>query len=310
MSAFREITQEVTDSQKKKLHLTEIMANADGKLFLEVDGTMVDTGVVLSESRRDQILRLLAGHKGVTIGPDNPSLNARLPLYGGCRFQGHIPPVVAAPAFSIRMPAKVQFTLDQLVAKGTITEAENDFLVDAIQTKKTMIVAGGTGSGKTTLLNALLGLITEDRIISAEDNPELVVVSPNWYQMLVTQSFTLRDAIKDSLRLRPDRILVGEIRDGDTALDFLKSSATGHPGSMATIHANGAHDVRTRLYALMQEVVVTPNEQLIDEAVDVVVFIAREKDPDGKTVRRIKEIVANGETWTPPPIAEKERRSA
>jgi type IV secretion system protein VirB11 len=192
---------------------------------------------------------------------------------------------------AIRKRASRVFSLRDYADQGSITQRQLTLLEAALRARKNVIVAGAAGSGKTTFANALLGhdAVRSDRIVLIEDTPELQCGADDLVTLTTCPSdpvITLRDLVQDALRLRPDRIIVGEVRDG-SALELLKAWNTGHPGGIATLHANSARDVLYRLEELVAEVATAPANTLIGRAVDVIVFIGR--TPSG---RRIEQMLA------------------
>jgi len=265
----------------------EIMLNPDGRLWTDRLGAGVaDTGCHLPAADGERIIRLVAHHVGAEVHRGAPRVSAELPE-GGERFEGLLPPVVAAPAFAIRKPAVAVFSLADYVASGIMAAGEADVLRRAIADRANILVAGGTGTGKTTLTNALLAEIarSSDRIILIEDTRELQCSSPNLVAMRTKDGVaTLSDLVRSSLRLRPDRIPIGEVR-GAEALDLLKAWGTGHPGGVGTIHAGSALGALRRMEQLIQEAVVTVPRALLAETIDLVAVLAR----DG-TGRRLTEL--------------------
>ncbi|MBR2119670.1 MAG: P-type conjugative transfer ATPase TrbB, partial [Afipia sp.] len=202
-------------------------------------------------------------------------VSAELPETGE-RFEGLLPPVVAAPAFAIRKPAVAIFTLDDYVLAGIMTSEQAIALRQAVSSRKNILVAGGTSTGKTTLTNALLAEVakTSDRIVLIEDTRELQCKAPNLVALRTRDGVvSLSDLVRSSLRLRPDRIPIGEVR-GAEALDLLKAWGTGHPGGIGTIHAGSALGALRRLEQLIQEAVVTVPRALIAETVNVIAVLA------------------------------------
>ena len=194
----------------------------------------------------------------------------------GERFEGLLPPVVAAPAFAIRKPAVTVFTLDDYVAAGIMSAGQAETLRAAVQSRANILVAGGTSTGKTTLTNALLAEVakTQDRVVIIEDTRELQCAAPNLVAMRTKDGVaTLSDLVRSSLRLRPDRIPIGEVR-GAEALDLLKAWGTGHPGGIGTIHAGSGIGALRRLEQLIQEAVVTVPRAMIAETIDLVAVLA------------------------------------
>jgi type IV secretion system protein TrbB len=194
----------------------------------------------------------------------------------GERFEGLLPPVVTAPAFAIRKPAIAVFTLDDYIAAGIMAGAQAETLRKAVRERRNVLVAGGTSTGKTTLTNALLAEVakTTDRVVLIEDTRELQCRSPNLVALRTKDGVaSLSDLVRSSLRLRPDRIPIGEVR-GAEALDLLKAWGTGHPGGVGTIHAGTALGALRRLEQLIQEAVVTVPRALIAETIDVIAVLS------------------------------------
>lgn len=272
--------------------ILEIMLNADGRIWVDEAGIgMYCTGTVMSSDDAERMIRLIAASTNAEVHENSPSLAARMPVWGA-RLQACVPPLVPSPVFSLRKPAKIVFTLEDYIRQGILSEAQAAYLDDAVKARKNLMIGGGTGSGKTTLANALLHSIssTKDRIYIVEDNLELQCSAENMVQILVQPPlYTHRQAIMDALRLRPDRIIVGEVRDG-AALDMLKAWNTGHPGGLATIHANSAMAMLQRLCQLIEEVVPTAPKELVGEAVDICVHIHR--DPRHAAGRTLSGIIA------------------
>ena len=207
--------------------------------------------------------------------PPEPRVSAELPETGE-RFEGLLPPVVAAPSFAIRKPAVAVFSLDDYVAKSIMTVEQADALRTAVIERKNIVVAGGTSTGKTTLTNALLAEVatTSDRVVLIEDTRELQCAAKNLVSLRTKDGVcSLSDLVRSSLRLRPDRIPIGEVR-GPEALDLLKAWGTGHPGGIGTIHAGSALGAMRRLEQLIQEAVVTVSRSLIAETIDVVAVLS------------------------------------
>jgi len=256
----------------------EVMLNPDGRLWVDRLGEGIsDTGMTLGAADGERIIRLVAHHVGVEVHARSPRVSAELPE-GGERFEGLLPPVVAAPAFAIRKPAVAVFTLDDYAAAGIMLPAEAAALRTGVTARANILVAGGTGSGKTTLVNALLAEVakTSDRIVLIEDTRELQCAAPNLVAMRTKDGVvTLSDLVRSSLRLRPDRIPIGEVR-GAEALDLLKAWGTGHPGGIGTIHAGTALGALRRMEQLIQEAVVTVPRALLAETIDLIAVLVRD----------------------------------
>ncbi len=259
----------------------EVMVNPDGALRLDRLGEgRVDTGLRLDPEQVERIIRLVAAHAAAEIHRDAPIISAELPPHAeghaGERFEGILPPVAPGPCFSIRKPAERLYTLDDYVADRIMPASTADALRAAVTQRLNILIAGGTSSGKTTLANALLAEMAwvDARVILIEDTRELQSPLPDTVALRTRPGVTsMTDLVRSTMRLRPDRIIVGEVR-GPEALEMLKAWNTGHPGGIATVHANSAVAALYRLEQLVQEVVVTVPRQLIAEAIDVIVFIA------------------------------------
>jgi len=256
--------------------IVEVMLNPDGRLWIDrLSEGLSDTGERLSPADGERIVRLVAHHVGAEVHAGNPRVSAELPEMGE-RFEGLLPPVVAAPTFAIRKPAVAVFTLQDYVAANTMTAAQAEILRQAVADRRNILVAGGTSTGKTTLTNALLAEVskTSDRVVLIEDTRELQCAAPNMVAMRTKDGVaTLSDLVRSSLRLRPDRIPIGEVR-GAEALDLLKAWGTGHPGGIGTIHAGTALGALRRLEQLIQEAVITVPRTLIAETIDVVAVLS------------------------------------
>lgn len=252
------------------------MLNPDGRLWIDrLSGGLSETTERLSASDGERIVRLVAHHVGAEVHTSSPRVSAELPETGE-RFEGLLPPVVSAPAFAIRKQAVAVFTLDDYIAAGIMTADQASALKDAVQARKNILVAGGTSSGKTTLTNALLAEVakTSDRIVLIEDTRELQCKAPNLVALRTKDGvISLSDLVRSSLRLRPDRIPIGEVR-GAEALDLLKAWGTGHPGGIGTIHAGTAIGALRRLEQLIQEAVITVPRALIAETINVIAVLS------------------------------------
>ncbi len=275
----------------KDPEIIEIMINPDQSLWVEYIGKEPQkVSCRLSRGQVVQIIHLIAAHTGEEIHTNSPSLSAKLPAYG-VRVQAFLPPVVSGPTLVFRKHAPRLYPLQEYSRLGIVKESWCDLLTNAVRDRKNILVAGGTGSGKTTFVNALLQIVSEqaERIYVVEDNPELKCFSENRLEILVKPPvYGYRRAIFDALRSRPDRIILGEVRDG-AALELLKAWNTGHPGGIATIHANGAEAALNRMCQLIEEVVPRAPKELVAEAVDMVVFIQKDaKHPAG---RRVAEVI-------------------
>jgi len=256
--------------------VVEVMLNPDGRLWIDrLAGGLEDTGARLSPADGERIVRLVAHHVGAEVHAERPRVSAELPETGE-RFEGLLPPVVAAPSFAIRKPAVAVFTLGDYVAASIMTAGQAEALRAAVRARKNILVAGGTSTGKTTLVNALLAEVarTGDRVVLIEDTRELQCAAPNLVALRTKDgAATLTDLVRSALRLRPDRIPIGEVRGGE-ALDLIKAWGTGHPGGVGTLHAGSAIGALHRLEQLAQEAVVTVPRALIAETIDLVAVLA------------------------------------
>lgn len=274
----------------------EIMVNPDGSVRLDLAGEgRIDTGVIMPAVDIERVIRLVASHIRAEVHADSPIVSAELPGTGdgvsGERFEGLLPPVVAGPCFSIRKSAHRLYGLGDYVADQIMTSQQARMLRQAISDRRNILVAGGTSSGKTTLTNALLAEVAErdERVILIEDTRELKCAAKDVVALRTRPGFVnLADLVRSTLRLRPDRIIVGEVR-GAEALDMLKAWNTGHPGGIATLHANSARGALYRLEQLVQEAVVHVPRPMIAEAIDLIVFICGENSFT-QMPRRIEDI--------------------
>ena len=259
----------------------EIMVNPDGSLRLDILGEgRVDTGIVMPGDQVERIIRLVASYARAEIHSDAPIISAELPPHAegraGERFEGVLPPIATGPCFSIRKPAERLYRLVDYVGDGLMSPDAARILSLNVVERHNIVVAGGTSSGKTTLANALLAEMAglDERVILIEDTRELQSPAADTVALRTrVGAVSMADLLRSTLRLRPDRIVIGEVR-GPEALDMLKAWNTGHPGGIATVHANSAPAALTRIEQLVQEAVVTVPRRLIAEAVDLIVFIS------------------------------------
>jgi len=270
--------------------VVEIMANPDGGLWVDIIGHGRQRLGSIASSSAETVIRLLAAHAGENANPESPAIAGILPATGE-RFQGLLPPLVDRPTFTIRKRPTRIFTLDDYVASGVLPEQGAQAIRSAIAQRKNILVAGGTGSGKTTLVNAILHEpgFQQQRVVLIEDTRELQCSAPDRVELLTKNTdpkVTMNDLLRMTLRLRPDRIVVGEVRGGE-ALALLKAWNTGHPGGVATIHANSAEDALYRLEDLIGEVTQIIPHRAIASAINLVVFIERIPAVPGRKVTRI-----------------------
>jgi P-type conjugative transfer ATPase TrbB len=271
----------------------EVMVNPDGALRLDrLDLGRCETDARLEPEQVERIIRLVASHVRTEVHGEAPIVSAELPPHGegaGERFEGLLPPVSTGPCFAIRKPAARVYSLVDYVKDGIMSAEEARALSLAVVERRNILVAGGTSSGKTTLANALLAELAarDERVILIEDTRELQCAAADTIALRTRPgAVSMADLVRSTLRLRPDRIIVGEVR-GPEALDMLKAWNTGHPGGIATVHANGALAALYRLEQLVQEAIPIVPKRLIAEAIDLIVFI------EGRgTARRIGSLAA------------------
>jgi len=274
----------------------EIMLNDDGRVLVERHGSGITELTTMPPAKALNFLGLMADFRGTTVSREKPIVEGAMPdEFLRARFAGAIPPLMPMPTFSIRLPARSVYTLEDYRESGILTSEQYDQIVAAIASRKNILVSGGTGAGKTSLLNACSDYISriaglDQRIVIIEDTREIVCNAPNTVQMLTDPDshIDMTRLLKLTLRYRPDRIFVGEVRDG-AALALLKAWNTGHPGGLATLHANNPNAALIRLDQLCQEAGVPSQMVLVREAVDVVIQIQR--DPSHPAGRRISDLV-------------------
>jgi type IV secretion system protein TrbB len=272
----------------------EILLNPDGTLWQERLGEKPVQIGSMARTKAESVLRTIAACLQTTITREKPTIECELPL-DGSRFAGQMPPVVPAPTFAVRKRASRVFTLDQYIEAGILTTEQKLYLCGAIRDHRNILVTGGTGTGKTTLTNSLIHELTtqfpQERLIIIEDTGEIQCAAANYVQYHTSPERSMTDLVRTSLRMRPDRILVGEVR-GPEALDLLMSWNTGHEGGIATLHANSAESGLARLSTLISMHPNAPRsiEPLIGEAVDVIAHIAR-KEGAGGGGRVVREIL-------------------
>lgn len=283
--------------------ITEIYVNDDGYIwYTSHEEGKVKSDIILPPENVQAVIELAAGQDGKIVNEDIPSLSTEIRGYG-CRFQGEIPPIVRNPQFNIRKKATRIFTLDDYVNNGTLSAKYADYLKKAIADRKNILVVGGTGTGKTTFLNAVLDSIAKispyHRIISLEDLPELQCPADDYSPMFTKQDtgsggikYNMTRLLADCMRRSPDRIVVGEVRDG-AAYTMLKAWNTGHEGGACTVHANSAEQGLTRIKSLAQEDPDAAGDikELIGEAIDIVVSIVHVDLGGGRKGRRINDVI-------------------
>ena len=271
-------------------NVTEIIVNEDGRVWFESYAKgMHESGLVLAASQVESLIGTVASSLGSVVNSVNPIVEGEL-LIGGIRFEGLIPPVARKPCRVMRKPAQVLYTLDDYVRDEILRDGQVDILREAIDSRRNLVIAGGTGSGKTTLAGALINEMVErsepnERYVIIEDTLEIQCRAKNLVQLHTAEAADMTRLVRTTMRLRPDRITIGEVR-GAEALALLKAWNTGHPGGVTTIHTNSAKAALTRLSSLVQEAGVPPQPELIAETINLLAFIVR--TPAG---RRVKELV-------------------
>jgi type IV secretion system protein VirB11 len=258
--------------------VVEIMINPDGWLWTERASRGRERGSLrFASAQVERIIRLVASHAGKDVGRDGPIVSADLALgeVGRERFEGLLPPLVEGPCLVLRKHRQSAVSLASYLAAGMLDHTQMALLIEAVAERRNILIAGGTGSGKTTLANALLGEIAKqgDRLVLIEDTRELHCAAQDHVALRTRDDVvTMRDLVRSSLRLRPDRIIVGEVRGGE-ALDLLKAWNTGHPGGIATIHANDVAGALVRLEQLALEATHHVAREMIAQAVHLVILI-------------------------------------
>ncbi|AVA24444.1 P-type conjugative transfer ATPase TrbB [Rhizobium sp. NXC24] len=268
----------------------EIMLNPDGKLFIERLTHGVTAAGEMSPVAAETVIGIVAHFLQSQVDTKQPIISGELPI-GGHRFEGLLPPAVAKPAFTIRRRAPRLIPLEEYVRSGALTGYHALMIRKAISKRRNIIVSGGAGSGKTTLANALIDEIVrftpEDRLVILEDTAEIHCSAENAVLLHTSDTVDMARLLKSTMRLRPDRIVVGEVRDG-AALTLLKAWNTGHPGGIATIHSNTAMSALRRLEQLTAEASQQPMHEVIGDAVDLIISI--ERTPHGRRVRDVIHI--------------------
>ena len=282
--------------------ITEVMINGPDNIFIEQNGRLFRLDKHFESQRRlEDIIQRIVGLAGREVNQANPICDTRLP--DGSRVNVVLPPIaLCGPTLTIRKFSRNPMTIEKLISYGSINQEIADKLEMLVKAKYNIFISGGTGSGKTTFLNALSNFIPKDeRVITIEDSAELQIEGVENLVSLETRNantsgagqITIRDLIKSSLRMRPERIIVGECRGGE-ALDMLQAMNTGHDGSLSTGHANSTHDMLSRLETMvLQGAAGLPLEairQQIASAVDIIIHLSRLRDKSRKTME-ITEVV-------------------
>jgi Flp pilus assembly CpaF family ATPase len=276
--------------------ITDIMVNNKDEVFIEKHGKIELTSKkFISDSQVKTVIERIIAPLGRRIDESVPMVDARLP--DGSRINAIIPPLaLTGPSLTIRKFRKERFKVEELIGLGTLSPAMADFIKACVVARKNIVVSGGTGSGKTTILNVLSGFIpNSERIVTIEDAAELRLHQEHWLRLESRPpniegkgAITIRDLFRNTLRMRPDRIIIGECRGLET-LDMLQAMNTGHDGSLTTIHANSTHDVLTRLDSMILmagvELPIRAIREMIASAIDIIVHTARLSDGTRKIVQ-------------------------
>ncbi len=270
--------------------VVEVMLNPDGKLFIERLGHGIATAGEMTAGAAEIVIGSVAHVLDSEVDDTRPIVSGELPI-GGHRFEGLLPPVVSSPSFTIRRRASQLIPLNEYVAKKIMTSEQASVIRNAVQSRLNIVVSGGTGSGKTTLANAIIAEIVEhapeDRLVILEDTAEIRCAATNSIALHTSDAIDMSRLLKSTMRLRPDRIIVGEVRDG-AALTLLKAWNTGHPGGLCTIHSNTAKSALQRLEQLTAEASQQPMNSVIGDAVDLIISI--ERTPKGRRVTDILHV--------------------
>ena len=270
--------------------VVEVMLNPAGDLWTDSQGFGMQCIGRIDRVRAMSIVSTVAAMLGTTVSADSPILECELPL-DGSRFEALIPPVVPAPTFALRKKAKLIFNLVDYVKTSVMTELQARVIQAAVAERKNILIAGGTGTGKTTLANAVLNEIAtlspDHRVVIIEDVLELQCSVKNTVFLRTSKNIDQVSLLRATLRLRPDRIIVGEVRD-KSALALLKAWNTGHPGGIGTVHANSTGAALVRIGQLIQEAGVPAAPELISEAVNIVISITR--TATGRCIDEVAEV--------------------
>lgn len=268
----------------------EVMLNPDGKLWIDtLSKGMLNTGLNIKAHDALRVIQTVATHVDKIVDIKNPIISAELPE-SGSRFEGIIPPIVINPTFTIRKKGLKIFTLDDYISRGTLTERQKEIILEGVKKKLNFLIVGGTSTGKTTFTNAIINEIskTDDRLVIIEDTQEIQSASPNTVFLRTSEFITIRDCLKSTMRLRPDRIIVGEIRD-EAGLDLITAWNSGHSGGASTIHAGSIKGGLKQLERYIQRVSVNKQQDLIADTVNIVIVLKRIVE-NGNVVRKVNNI--------------------
>lgn len=279
----------------------ELMLNPDGHLWADRLGSGMTPVGRMSSRAAEAFIATVASTLRTTVTRESPILECELPVtapFDGSRFEGLIPPVVRSPVFTIRRKASAVIALNAYERQGIITASQRAVIEAAVRDRLNVLIVGSTGSGKTTLVNAVLAHLAavapDHRLVVIEDTVELQCSTPNAVSLRATDTVSMQRLLKATMRLRPDRIVVGEVRDG-SALALLKAWNTGHPGGVCTVHASNAHAGLHRIEQLIAEVSQTPMRALIAEAVNLIVVITKTDTAPGRRVSEIVRVIGTND---------------
>ena len=273
-------------------NVVEVMLNSDKKLWVDtLTKGMYDTGIRVEPDSAIKTIQTVASYVDKIVDKTNPILSAELPETGS-RFEGILPPVVDNPSYTIRKKGIKIFTLDDYIENKGITQEQKDFIIESVKKKKNILIVGGTSTGKTTFCNAIINEISRscpnDRIVILEETDEIQCISKNFIRLKTTDFIGFDGLLKSTMRLRPDRIIVGEIRDG-AAIHLLTAWNSGHPGGMSTIHSDDPFGGLEQLEQYIQRVSVDKQRGLIARAINVIIVLERIFEGT-KAIRRVKGI--------------------
>jgi type IV secretion system protein VirB11 len=295
------------DNVGSRVGLSEIMVNPDCTVWIERSGVVSKTKYFQPEEKTYSLIKMLAGINNLICDAEHPTLAVRIPeeLAGlldvpGGRIQAILPPLTTGPTLCIRVPSRIKPSIEELTSRGIFAslakqtkKSETKILHELksyVKNKKNIMLTGGTGSGKTTLGNALLDLITDERVIIIEDMSELSIRNSNTVYILTNENYSARDAVFTSLRFRPDRIVLGELRDGPTAVELCNAFVTGHRGGQVTFHADSCIQGLRRLRSLMLQAANNISSDTVLDAIDIVIHITKQYKDDGSFIRIVDEI--------------------
>lgn len=272
-------------------NVIEIMCNSDGSLWIDELGKGMSRAGTINPYNVRVAINVIASMLKITATKETPIIEGEFPL-DNSRFAAQLPPIVASPTFALRKKASLVFTLENYVEKNMMTEQQKEIIKEAIREHKNIVIVGGTSSGKTTLTNACIDYMSkisdEERIIIIEDTGEIQCKATNSVLFHTSIYTSITDLLKTTLRMRPDRIIIGEVRD-HTALDMLDAWSTGHPGGISTVHANNALQALDRIEGLVSRHNNAPDDKktVIGNAIDIIINIRKTGN-----IRKVEEILA------------------